>query len=328
MGRADPGLAVPCPVDVLPGLESRTAVPVDLDAACAAVGPDIVHIHNVVNPWVLEWGAARGAVLTVQDHRPFCPGRGKWTASGGVCREAMSPLLCESCFDDPGYYREVYALTEARLAAVRRMRVSVLSRYMREELVAAGVPPSAVRVVPPFVHGLGDGAASLEPCALFVGRLVAAKGARDAVAAWRLAGLDLPLVFAGTGPLRSELEAEPGVRCLGWLSRVELGAVYRSARVVVFPSRWQEPFGLAGLEALTLGVPVAAWESGGVAEWHPGPGLVAWGDRAALAEALRRLAGRPAAMPRSFGRDETRAALGALYACEPGARHRRGGRVG
>ena len=35
------------------------------------------------------------------------------------------------------------------------------------------------------------------------------------------------------------------------------------------PSRWQEPFGIVGLEALTLGTAVAAWDSGGVREWHP-----------------------------------------------------------
>jgi len=313
VGVADPGVSAPCPVRVLPGLEARTAVPVDLEATLAAARPDIVHIHNVVNPWVLEWGAERGAVLTVQDHRVFCPGRGKWTAAGEVCRETMSPSLCEACFDDASYYREVYAVTEARLTAARHMKVSVLSSYMREELIAAGVPGAQIHVVPPFVHGLGSAGPRQEPCVLFAGRLVAAKGVRDAVAAWQRSGRGLPLVIAGAGPLRDEVEAEPGVRCLGWVSRGELGALYRSARVVVFPSRWQEPFGLVGLEALTLGAPVAAWRSGGVAEWHSGPGLVPWGDVAALAGALRDLPGQRPDPPVGFSRERTRAALRELY---------------
>jgi glycosyltransferase involved in cell wall biosynthesis len=310
---ADPGAEAPCPVQLLPGLEARTSVPVDLEEVLARARPDVVHLHNVVNPWVLAWGAEHGAVLSVQDHRTFCPGRGKWTASGEVCRESMSPSLCESCFDDAAYHREIQAITEARLAAARRMRVSVLSRYMRDELVAAGVPGTQVHVVPPFVHGLGFAGASREPCALFAGRLVAAKGVRDAIAAWRLSGVDLPLVIAGTGPLRSEIEAEHGVHCLGWVSRGELGALYRSARVVVFPPRWQEPFGLVGLEALTLGTPVAAWRSGGVSEWHPGPGLVPWGDVAALARALRDLPGQRPDSPSGFSRERTRGALRELY---------------
>jgi glycosyltransferase involved in cell wall biosynthesis len=64
--------------------------------------------------------------------------------------------------------------------------------------------------------------------------------------------------------------------------------VLRRARALLMPSRWQEPFGIVGLEALTLGVPVVAWEGGGVAEWHPGgPSLVPWGDVDGLAAALR-----------------------------------------
>jgi glycosyltransferase involved in cell wall biosynthesis len=62
------------------------------------------------------------------------------------------------------------------------------------------------------------------------------------------------------------------------------------------PPRWQEPFGIAGLEALALGVPVVAWRSGGIAEWHPGP-LVEWGDVAGLAAALRAAVGAPRAQP-------------------------------
>ena len=89
---------------------------------------------------------------------------------------------------------------------------------------------------------------------------------------------------------------------LGWLDHERLSAVYKRARAVVMPSRWQEPFGIAGLEALTMGAPVVAWDSGGVSEWHPGEGLVPWGDVAALALALREAAGRRAAAPPGFER--------------------------
>jgi glycosyltransferase involved in cell wall biosynthesis len=35
----------------------------------------------------------------------------------------------------------------------------------------------------------------------------------------------------------------------------------------VFPSLWPEPYGLAGLEALAAGLPIAAFGSGAVGEW-------------------------------------------------------------
>lgn len=314
-GAQDDGVRPPCPLTLLPGLEARSGRAVDLEPLLRRFRPDVVHLHTVVNPAVLGWAAGgQPAVVTVQDHRYFCPSRGKWTAAGEPCREAARFDLCAACFEDPGYFRDVYTLTAARLEAVRRLRVIALSRYMRGELVQAGVPADRVAVVPPFVHGL-DPAATADgpPCVLFAGRLTAAKGVRDAVAAWRASAVGLPLVVAGTGPLRGELEAS-GARLLGWVPHARLSTLYRRARAVVMPSRWQEPFGIVGLESLTLGTPVAAWDSGGVAEWHPGGGLLApWGDVAALAEALGRAVDRTAEEPAGFGRGPLMDRLAAVY---------------
>src|SRR6185503_15699763 len=119
----------------------------------------------------------------------FCPFRGKWKADGSICRDAMRAEACAPCFEDAAYFDEVLGLTQERLAAARRLRVVVLSRYMKDELVAAGVPGEQVHVIPPFVHGLDLGAAAGgPPCVLFVGRLVETKGVRDAVEAWRRSG--------------------------------------------------------------------------------------------------------------------------------------------
>ncbi len=325
VGENDGAVAPPCTVDVRPGLEAREAEPVDLDDLVLDFAPDVVHVHNVMNPVVLEWAASRrDALLTVQDHRFFCPTRGKWTLAGEVCRRPMMREVCASCFEDQAYFRGVHALTERRLLAARRLPLTVLSRYMREELVAAGAPPRRVHVVPPFVHRLDPGAApSGPPCVLFVGRLVEAKGVRDAVAAWRRSGVDLPLVVAGTGPLRAELTAQAGrgegpeLEVPGWVERDRLPGLYRRARALLLPSRWQEPFGIVGIEALSFGVPVVAWESGGVGEWHPGPGLVRWGDVEALARALADAVHRRVALPPRFDREEAMGRLVALYGRVP-----------
>ena len=94
-----------------------------------------------------------------------------------------------------------------------------------------------------------------------------------------------------------------------------MSGVYRRARAVVMPSRWQEPFGIVGLEALSLGIPVAAWESGAVAEWHPGGELlVPWGDVEALGRALSNaVGGQACADLRRFDRAELTDRLEALY---------------
>ncbi|HEU0107233.1 MAG TPA: glycosyltransferase family 4 protein, partial [Vicinamibacteria bacterium] len=127
------GLAedVPATIHELPGLESRTPRPVALDALLDRLDADVLHVHTVVNPSALQRAAARGAVFTVQDHRSFCPSRGKWTARGEVCRVALSPAACAECFEDRAYYDEILSVTQARLAAIRKATVLVLSEYMR-----------------------------------------------------------------------------------------------------------------------------------------------------------------------------------------------------
>ena len=302
-------------VRIVTGLEARTRRPMDLDALAAELRPGVIHVHNLMNPEALAWAGSRGrAVLTIQDHRFFCPTRGKWKTDGHVCRELLSPEACAGCFEDDAHFRDVLALTRARLEEARRLSVVVLSRYMRDELLAAGLRADAVSVIPPFVHGLDrEARPDGPPCVLFVGRLVESKGVADAVLAWRRSGVDLPLVVAGSGPLRESLR-DSGAEVLGWVPRRRLGAVYARARAVVMPSRWREPLGIVGLEALHCGVPVVAWESGGIAEWHPGGDLlVPWGDLDALAGALRVAVSRRATPPLGFESEELTKRLVEVY---------------
>ena len=63
-----------------------------------------------------------------------------------------------------------------------------------------------------------------------------------------------------------------------------------------------------------MGVPVVAWESGGVAEWHPGEGLVPWGDVDALAKALSRAVDATASPVAGLDRDESLERLRDIYA--------------
>jgi glycosyltransferase involved in cell wall biosynthesis len=318
VGRDDGTATAPCPVARVPALAESHSAPLgpELARLLDDFAPDVLHVHNVMSPTALAWAAERGAMMTVQDHRSFCPGRGKLTATGEVCRVAMSRAACAPCFDDHAYVQRLEALTRARLDALRGMRaITVLSAYMRRELAEVGLEPSRVAVVPPFAFGLDAAAvASGPPCVLFCGRLVAAKGVWDAVAAWRAAEVALPLVFAGSGSERQALEAA-GFEVLGWVPHEAVSGLYRRARALLLPSRWQEPFGIVGLEALTLGVPVVAWDSGGVREWA-GDDVAPYGDVDALATRLRRAladATQPAAPPPGFDQASLMAALWDVY---------------
>ena len=316
VGRNDVPTAESWQVTIVPGMEAGSPTGVDtLEALAHRLSPDVIHLHNCMGPAVLRWGAARGAILTVQDHRVFCPGRGKLTLDGRICREPMAPSTCASCFEDHDYFERILDVTKRRLDALRGMRaVIVLSVYMRDELVAVGIDAARIAVIPPFVHGLdATAAADGPPSVLFVGRLVAAKGVFDVVEAHRRSGGELPLVFAGTGSERAQLETT-GCEVLGWVPRDRLASVYKRALALLMPSRWQEPFGIVGLEALAMGVPVVAWDSGGVREWHAA--VTPWGDIGALARALRSALeiGSRGRLPDGFDRAALMTRLRHLYA--------------
>jgi len=326
VGAVDNTVHTTLPTRICKALSARDDAIVELEADLRWQ-PDVIHIHNVVNPWLLRWARDQPAVVTLQDHRYFCPGQGKWRATERPCDKAMSRVgegdaePCVSCLGDRSYFEQLSDLTWRRFDALRPLRLTVLSRYMRDELVKLGLTKEQVAVIPPFVEGWPASEVQ-EPSVLYAGRLVRSKGVFDVLEAYERANLPWPLVFAGTGSARSALE-HAGARVLGWLDRAALAGWLRGARVLVMPSRWQEPFGIIGLEALSLGTPVAAWESGGVAEWHPGgPGLVSWGDIDALAHAMVHLARGPAAKAApGFAREVLLAQMMALYQEISGSAH-------
>jgi glycosyltransferase involved in cell wall biosynthesis len=271
------------------------------------LGPDLIHVHNILNPHLLKVLAESGpAVMTVQDHRFFCPGRGKVREDGRLCRETFG-RSCAGCFRDREYFERLLDLVESRLSSVARFKaLTVLSHYMGQELIQAGLDGDRIQVIPPFCHGLEQqaGPAAEGRSILFVGRLVWAKGLFDLLQALALVPGDGKLVVVGSGTMDEqvaarvrELNLTDRVEFTGWRSHQELAAVYGQARLVVLPSRWQEPFGIVGLEAQALGRPVVAYDVGGVREWldHGVTGLMTSpGDIPALAAAMTRLLEEPA----------------------------------
>ena len=55
-------------------------------------------------------------------------------------------------------------------------------------------------------------------------------------------------------------------RMIGWIPKKDLLSLYAAADVVVVPSRWDEPFGLVTIEAMSSGTPVIGTKVGGIPE--------------------------------------------------------------
>jgi len=322
-GRDDGGMADLRDLDLIriKGLASR----VDSTAGLTELQPaldhaDIVHVQNVMNPTAIEMAVNTGrAVVTVQDHRFFCPGPGKTLPDGSACHEAMEESVCTACLPDDDYRLSILDLTRRRLEALRGCRVVVLSRYMARELELVGLEDA--RVIPPWVD-VAERRTGAGTRLIMAGRLVSHKAVLDGWRAWCEANRPLPLAIAGSGPLEADLH---GTSRLGWLGHDDLLAEFRTSRALVFPARWQEPFGIVGLEALAQGTPVIVAECGGTTDWScRGSVAVPPGDVPAMASAIEDLASSPdraMALGRagqdfvrgSFGRESTTRRLLDLY---------------
>jgi glycosyltransferase involved in cell wall biosynthesis len=250
---------------------------------------DVVHVQNVMNPVALAAALASGrAVVTVQDHRVLCPAIGKTLPDGARCTAVMSDEACRSCLPDREYRDRTLELTCARRDALRGARPVVLSRYLADELAAVGLPGALV--IPPWTE-VGPEREAAGSHLLLAGRLVRHKGVMDGWQAWRAAAVPVALRVAGAGPLETELE---GCVRLGWLDRERLRHELRRARALLFPTLWQEPFGMVGIEALAEGTPVIVARSGGSSEWSDaGCVCVRPGDVEAMASVIRRLVENP-----------------------------------
>jgi glycosyltransferase involved in cell wall biosynthesis len=151
-------------------------------------------------------------------------------------------------------------------------------------------------------HGIAEDATVF----LFCGKLIPAKRPLDVVEAARLlpeGASNTYVVFAGDGPLRSDLEARiarvglVNVTLAGFRNQNELPELYTAADALVLPSAF-EPWGLVINEALNFGLYVIASDRVGA-----GPDLIAdpqlgarypAGDTSALAGAMTAFASRAA----------------------------------
>lgn len=140
----------------------------------------------------------------------------------------------------------------------------------------------------------------------FLGRLVSDKGVDlllDALGLLAGRGIEPRLTIIGDGPEAPRLRAQAArlgiasrVELVGTRTDGELAALLNRHRILVVPSRYDEPFGIVALEGMACGCVVVGSEGGGLAEAIGPHGFTfANGDVAGLAELLARLLADPAA---------------------------------
>ena len=289
----------------------RLTLPRLFARALRAEQVDVVHAQHSLSALGALAGPRPGRVaVTVRDHWPVC----FWStriSRGRLCPQcSLSNMLVCVQGRVPGPaalawgaipYMRADLLLKRR--ALRRAGATLaVSSAIADELRAAGLP--RVEVLPNMVdaeetRALAAGEPGLplpERFLLFIGKLEDNKGARLLVPAVAEAGTGLPLVVLGEGSLHHALKfeaAQRGVELIlrGWAHRDDVLRAMARAQALVFPSLWPEPLSRVLLEALALGTPVAAMDTGGTREiLQDGQSGLIVEDAAGLADAVRRLA--------------------------------------
>ena len=179
-------------------------------------------------------------------------------------------------------------LLPMELPALDLRHVLFKSVYLKQAALRFGRP---VEQAPVLYHGvrLGDfrprserdGRPEGDCRVLYVGQVAPHKGVHTLLEALALLaegrrGGDLSLTVAGSG-LHPEYEEglrataqSPGlvgrVHFRGMVPHTALPELYRGHDLLVFPSTWEEPFGLTQIEAMASGIPVIGTGTGGSGE--------------------------------------------------------------
>lgn len=284
-----------------------------------AFRPDILFLHKVEEPArVVDLASRYPTVRMVHDHDLVCLRRHKYfPLSGRVCDRPAGAAcfinLC--CIQRPapkGNRGVALPITLKGLGDVRAAiranrgvrRLMVGSRWMERELVMNGLAADRVSIVPPIPAALAKARAvppSRESEVLFVGQVIRGKGVDLLLKA--LAGVpgDWHATIVGTGnhletcrTLAGDLRISARVTFAGWVQHQALEPYYARATVCAVPSRWPEPFGMVGVEAMARGRPVVAFAVGGIPDWLDDgvTGILApEADTAALGKAITTLLG-------------------------------------
>lgn len=241
---------------------------------------DLVHDHTLAGP-LLAAARASGFALASQG------------AAGTASATALRPPVVTTVhgpldrdlvplYEAMGDHVPIVCISEAQHRAAPHVPVA--------RVIHHGIDASLFPV--------GDGCGDADgPYCLFLGRMAADKGAHRAVAAARAAGMRLLMAAKMREPREIRYFTEqvepmlgPDAVYLGEVPHERKLELLGGATALLFPIRWNEPFGLVMLEAMACGTPVLAFPEGAAPEVvDPGRTGFLCDDEQQMGEALARI---------------------------------------
>lgn len=282
--------------------------------ALSEFNPDVIYFHSLPDLAVLQALLDSGTpvVRRVHDHRLYCMRGGKYNYfTRAVCHRPASwrcVFPCLACVgrDPAGLVPFKWVSYQAKKREIELNRkcdsLLVYSEYQKEEMTRNGFDPGQIEVQVPVhePHSIGPVSSFDERnLVLFVGQVIRGKGVDLLLRALSKVRVPFESAILGDGNHRADCEKlcdrlglSQRVRFHGFVPRHEMGPFYGRASLLAVSSVWPEPFGLVGREAMCHGLPVVAFDAGGIREWlldGENGFLVPWKDTDRFAERIEQL---------------------------------------
>lgn len=247
--------------------------------------PDVIHLNNFnyqltpsilleADLWRKQSGHPCRFVYTAHDYQLVCPDH--------LCYQGDSGRVCEDCLT--GHYgsciknkcihgstaRSIVGAAEAvfwRKKQVYRLLDTIVccSAFMKTKLDTNPLLRDKTIALHNFVALEKPQPTPKEDYILYFGRYSSEKGIGTLRKACK-ALPDIPFVFAGAGPLETELNGLPNVKNVGFQSGEALKTLIAAARFTICPSECYDNCPFSVMESLVYGTPVLGAKIGGIPE--------------------------------------------------------------
>lgn len=146
-----------------------------------------------------------------------------------------------------------------------------ISDFVKKRHVNAGIVEEKIYVIYHFCEMLDLQKVEQNEYFLYMGRLSKEKGVLTLIKAVA-SNPELQLLIMGKGPMEEEIQSIiksrnlSNVKMVGFKTGRERDEIIQSAKALIAPSEWEEPFGRIVIEAYQFGTPVIVARNGGLPE--------------------------------------------------------------
>lgn len=243
--------------------------------------PDVCHINNFnyqLTPSIIleikKWNKNCRIIFTAHDYQLVCPNH--------MCNNPNTHENCEKClgghFINCAKGKCIHGSTaKSAIGTMEAMlwngngvyknfdKIICCSEFLRKKMDTNPVFAERTIVLHNFVEKVENRDVEKKDYVLYFGRFSEEKGIGTLIQAAK----ELPevqFIFAGTGPLESEINGVANITNVGFQKGEALEKLIREAKFSVYPSEWYENCPFSVMESQMYGTPVLGADIGGIPE--------------------------------------------------------------